>query len=126
RINAADNHRYTYYLKENELAANVSASYKLGADKGKLTLGYNGRMKERSFDVMQLNFNILDGQQGTTKIDPSNLDQYLGASGYGSFYNIVGLAGNAFQNYNGDQDIHAAYANVDYKLTERLTGVLGM
>src|SRR5690606_15114580 len=46
RINAADNHRYTYYLKENELAANIAASYKIGDDKGKLTVGYNGRMKE--------------------------------------------------------------------------------
>lgn len=126
RINSADNHRYTYYLKENELAANVAASYKLADDRGKLTVGYNGRMKERSFDVMQLNFNILDGQQSTTKIDPSNLNQYLGAAGYGSFYEIVGLAGNAFQNYNGDQDIHAGFATMDYKLTDRLTGVLGI
>lgn len=126
RINAADNHRYTYYLKENELAANIAASYKIGDDKGKLTVGYNGRMKERSFDVMQLNFNILDGQQNTTTIDPANLNQYLGAAGYGTFYNIVGLAGNAFQTYTGDQDIHAGFASLDYRLTDRLTGVLGM
>src|SRR5690606_5071950 len=126
RINAADNHRYTYYLKENELAANIAASYKIGDDKGKLPVGYNGRMKERSFDVMQLNFNILDGQQNTTTIDPANLNQYLGAAGYGTFYNIVGLAGNAFQTYTGDQDIHAGFASLDYRLTDRLTGVLGM
>lgn len=126
RVNAADNHRYTYYLKENELAANIAASYKLGDDKGKLTVGYNGRRKERSFDVMQLNFNILGGQQSTTTIDPSNLNQYLGAAGYGSFYEIIAPAGNAFQNYNGDQDIHAGFATMDYKLTDRLTGVLGV
>ncbi|SFT11766.1 TonB-dependent receptor [Sphingobacterium wenxiniae] len=126
RINAADNHRYTYYLKENEIAANVSGSYKLDGDKGKVTFGYNGKMKERSFDVMQLNFNIKNGQQETTKISPSNLDEYLGASGYGNFYDLIGFAGNAFQYYNGDQDIHAAFANIEYKLTDRLTGVLGL
>ncbi|ERJ60499.1 TonB-dependent receptor [Sphingobacterium paucimobilis] len=126
RVNAGDNHRYSHFLKENELAANIATSYKLGDNRGKLTVGYSGKKKELSFNVMQLNFNILDGQQNTTKIDPSNLDQYLGASGYGSFYNLIGLAGNAFQYYNGDQDIHAGFATMDYKLTDRLTGVLGV
>src|SRR5690606_41434735 len=100
------------------------ASYKLGDDnKGKITLGYNARMKKRSFDVMQLNFNILtDARQ--TVIDPNNMDQYLGAAGYGTFYQLKGFAGNAFQYYNGDQTIHSAFASVDYALTDRLTAVL--
>lgn len=127
RVNAADNHRYTYLLNENELAGNIAASYKFGdEDKGKLTVGYSGRSKERSFDVMQLNFDIQDGLQNTTKIDPNHIDQYLGASGFGTFYKLTGMAGNAFQYYNGDQDIHAAFANVDYNLTDNLTAVLGL
>lgn len=125
RVNEADNHRYNYFLKENEYAANIAASYKLGDDdKGKITLGYNARMKKRSFDVMQLNFNILtDARQ--TVIDPNNIDQYLGAAGYGTFYQLKGFAGNAFQYYNGDQNIHSAFASVDYALTDRLTAVFG-
>lgn len=127
RVNAADNHRYTYMLNENEFAGNIAASYQFGdEDKGKLKVGYSGRMKQRSFDVMQLNFDIQNGLQNTTVIDPNNIDQYLGASGYGSFYKLVGMAGNAFQYYNGDQDIHAGFANVDYNLTDKLTAVLGL
>lgn len=127
RINSADNHRYSYFLKENEFAANISAAYKFGEDdKGKLTVGYSGKMKERTFDVMQLNFNIKNGLQESTLIDPLHLDEYLGASGFGSFYDLVGMAGNAFQYYNGDQDIHAGFATVDYKFNDKLSAVLGL
>lgn len=125
RVNEADNHRYNYFLKENEFVANVSAKYKLGDyNKGNITVGYTGRMKRRSFDVMQLNFNI-SADYRQTVIDPDNIDQYLGAAGFGTFYELKGFAGNAFQYYNGDQTIHAGFASLDYKLTEKLTAVVG-
>lgn len=127
RINAADNHRYTYYLKEDELAANLSASYKFGStNPAVLRVGYSGRIKQRTFDVMQLNFAIKNGLHETTSIDPTNIDEYLGASGFGTFYDLVGMAGNAFQFYNGDQDIHAGFATLDYVFSDKLTAVLGM
>lgn len=59
RNNAADNHRYTYLLTENEIAGNIAATYKIGDnDRGKLTVGIDGRRKERAFKAIQLNFDI--------------------------------------------------------------------
>lgn len=127
RVNAPDNHRYTYMLKENELAARLMGSYKIGDDnKGKISVGYNGRFKKRTFDVMQLNFDIDSYQRDNTIIDISNLDEYLGASGFGDFYQLRGFAGNAFQYYNGDQDIHAGFVSLDYLLSPKLALVAGV
>lgn len=126
RVNAPDNHRYSYFLKEDEFAGNISARYKLGEEgRGSVTVGYSGKKKKRSFDVMQLNFDIDSEVRDNTIVDPANLDMYLGEAGFGSFYQLRGFAGNAFQYYNGDQDNHAGFANLDYQLTDKLTAVLG-
>lgn len=123
RVNEADNHRYFYFLKENEYAGNIFVNYKF-LDRGKVNIGYSAKLKKRSLDVMQLNFNILpDNRQ--TLIDPNHMDQYLGVDGFGTFYELKGFAGNAFQYYNGDQTIHAAFASLDYALTDKLSAVLG-
>src|SRR5690606_39713117 len=49
-----DYRRYFQNLTENEMAANLALSYKLGtgeigSEKGKVTVGYNGRVKKRDF-----------------------------------------------------------------------------
>jgi hypothetical protein len=51
-ISAPDNHRYFQSLEENELAGNAILDYKIGKTgegeyKGKISFGYNGRMKKR-------------------------------------------------------------------------------
>lgn len=126
RVNAPDNHRYSSFLKEDEFVGNISARYKLGEEeRGSLTVGYSGKKKKRSFDVMQLNFDIDSELRDNTVIDPNNLDAYLGSAGFGSFYQLRGFAGNAFQYYNGDQDNHAGYVSLDYAVTDKLTAVLG-
>src|SRR5690606_18081079 len=84
------------------------------------------RFKKRTFDVMQLNFDIDSYQRDNTIIDISNLDEYLGASGFGDFYQLRGFAGNAFQYYNGDQDIHAGFVSLDYLLSPKLALVAGV
>lgn len=125
RVNEADNHRYTYFLKEKEYAGNLSLTYQLGSEgKGNIRAGYHGTIKDRSFDVMQLNFNILPDYRQTI-IDPDQIDQHLGAAGFGTFYQLKGFAGNSFQYYNGNQQIHALYARADYNLTSKLTAVVG-
>src|SRR5690606_30496743 len=73
----------------------------------------------------QLNFDIDSELRDNTVIDPNNLDVYLGSAGFGSFYQLRGFAGNAFQYYNGDQDNHAGYVSLDYAVTDKLTAVLG-
>jgi hypothetical protein len=56
-----DNHRYYQNLTEDEIAANLALNYALGDKengeaKGKITLGYNGRFKNRDFEAIQFNF----------------------------------------------------------------------
>src|SRR5690606_8553299 len=68
-----DNHRYYQNLTEDEVAANLALSYKLGSEddsKGKITLGYNGRFKKRDFEAIQFNFRIT-GSQLDVAFDPN-------------------------------------------------------
>lgn len=126
RVNQADNHRYSHYLKEYEIAANAKVEYKLGDDnRGKISLGYSGRKKKRTFDMIQINFDIYSEFRDGTAIDPNDIDRYLGAAGYKTIYELQAFAGDGFQYYNGDQDIHAGFASLDYKLTDKFTAVVG-
>ncbi len=126
-----DNHRYYQNLIEDELAANVSVSYKLNQDedglsKGKITLGYNGRIKNRDFEAIQFNFRITGSQLGTV-VNPNNLDQFLNQQNYSNgFFNIESFSGLVPQTYEGEQIIHAGLASVEYKLTDRLSSIFGL
>ncbi|QBQ40264.1 TonB-dependent receptor [Sphingobacterium psychroaquaticum] len=126
RNNAADNHRYTYLLTENEIAGNIAATYKIGDnDRGKLTVGIDGRRKERAFKAIQLNFDIRPDYRNVA-VDPKNLDLFLNQQNFGVYYDLESFSGNGYQTYNGEQDIYSGYASLDYKLTEKLNAVLGM
>ncbi|HNQ28238.1 MAG TPA: TonB-dependent receptor, partial [Aquaticitalea sp.] len=126
-----DNHRYYQNLIEDELAANVAVSYKLGRDedglsKGKLTLGYNGRMKNRDFEAIQFNFRII-GSQLNTVVNPDNLDQFLNQQNYNNgLFSIESFSGMTPQTYEGEQIIHAGFGSVEYKLTDRLSSIFGL
>ncbi|WP_432672912.1 TonB-dependent receptor domain-containing protein [Flavobacterium sp. SM2513] len=128
-----DNHRYYQSLSEDEFAVNVSGAYKFMKDasdsfKGKLTLGYNGRFKKRDFEATQFNFNIANNQS-TTVVDPYNLDAFFnGANFNNGFFTIETFSGNNIkpQTYNGEQNIHAAFGLVEYKLSPKLTTVIGL
>jgi len=125
RNNSADNHRYTHHLTEDEIAGNIAASYKLGtSDRGKLTVGFDGRKKKRALKAIQLNFDIRPDYR-TVPVDPKNLDAILNQANYGIAYDLESFSGNGYQTYNGDQDIYSGYASLDYKLTDRLTSVVG-
>ena len=72
-----DNHRYYQNLTEDEIAANLAVNYALGDkendnSKGKITLGYNGRFKNRDFEAIQFNFRFYDVLLGTV-VNPNNL-----------------------------------------------------
>ncbi|WP_205600365.1 MULTISPECIES: TonB-dependent receptor [Sphingobacterium] len=122
-----DNNRYFDNLKENELAANVGATYKLDDEgRGKLSVGYNGRFKRRDFEAIQFNFTIATDQRGLA-VDPNNLDAFFNKTNFNNNYFTIGaFAGEMPQTYSGKQDIHAAYASLDYKITDRLTSVIGI
>lgn len=128
--NAVDNHRYYQFLNENEIVGNVSVDYKFKKDeednfKGKLTVGYNGRMKKRDFEATQFNL----GLRVERVIDHQNVDAFFNQENFqNGFFEISTFGGNSLdpQFYDGEQNIHAAFANVEYKFNPRLTAVLGL
>jgi len=120
-----NNHRFFHDLKENEIAANVALSYnfKKAADdtyKGKLTVGYSGKFKKVDYDMQQFSFFPDRTTISFPKSDIHHVDNYLDPAHWGSSY-----SNRIHQTYNGNLDINAAFATVQYALTERLSVILG-
>ena len=130
---ATDNHRYYQSLVEDEFAVNVSGDYKFKKDadeefKGKLTLGYNGRFKQRDFEATQFNFSIAN-EQTNTVVDPYNLNAFFNVENFNNgFFTIETFSGSNIkpQTYNGEQNIHAVFGNVEYKFSPKFTAVVGV
>ena len=127
---ATDNHRYFQNLTENEFSGNLSASYKFskedtGSFKGKLTVGYNGRHKKRDFDAIQYNYRINSNMQEANIYD---YDAFFNATNFtNGLFDVRTYNGrNTPQYYKGDQSIHAGYANVSYKFSDKLDAVFGV
>lgn len=136
-ISAPDNHRYFQKLKETEAAANMAFDYKFnktgeGEYKGKVTLGYNGRMKKRDFEATQFNFKT-SASASTTIVFPNNLDLFYNQSNLSNgIFQISTFRGNEQvsnaldpQTYNGEQFINGGFLNTEYNFG-KLTGVLGL
>jgi TonB-dependent receptor len=129
--NQTDNHRYFQNLTEDELAANLSVTRKIGGtmdngeSKGKITAGYQGRFKKRDFEAIQFNYNNT-GTGRLVPVDPNNLDAYFNAANYNNYFTIAAYAFMTPQSYTGDQKIHAGYVNADYRLTPKLIASLGL
>lgn len=133
---ASDNHRYYQDLTEDEIAANVFASYKFDEDsedtyKGKFTVGYSGRFKNVDFEATQYNFRINRDLNDTDPIliDLNNIDGYFNQDNM----DANRFAINTFrggpgvpnvldpQTYNGTQTINAGVGAVEYKFTPKFT-----
>lgn len=131
QVNTTDNHHYFQKLTEDELAARASVTRKFGKDangesRGNLTVGYNGRFKKRDFEAIQFNFR-LTGESMTVPVNPNNLDAFFNASNYAAGAFTIGAYANMVpQTYSGEQNIHAGFANADYKLTDKLTTSVGL
>lgn len=127
-----DNHRYYQNLVEDEISANVVLSKKIGMDengdaKGKISVGYNGRFKERNFEAIQFNFDIAAGQRQSTVVAPNNLDSFLNQENYqNGLFTISSFAAGRYQTYNGEQNIHAGLLNFEYKLSDKLSSIIGV
>ncbi|CAM3255681.1 TonB-dependent receptor domain-containing protein [Empedobacter stercoris] len=124
-----DNHRYFHNLIEKSYAANVGLSYRLnksanGLARGFVKVGYNGRFVNRDFEARQFNFRLNNSQV----VDPNNLDAFFNETNYNNgYFSTTTYSGTlAPQVYNGDQTIHAGYANLEYNLTDKLSAVLGL
>lgn len=127
-----DNHRYYQNLTEKEGAANVVLSREIGegdngSPKGKIALGYNGRFKEREFQAIQYNFNILASERLTTVLNPNRLDDFFNTQNYNNgLFTISAFAGDTFQVYNGEQNIHAGFATLEYRFSDKLSSIIGL
>ncbi|MCR5860907.1 TonB-dependent receptor [Flavobacterium sp. J372] len=131
------NNRYFQYIDEKEIAAKAIFSYKvLKAEdemyKGKLTFGYNGRIKSRDFEATQFNFRI--ASDNNFSVDENNIDTFLNASNLGitqnqpnTFYILTGrLQSLRPFTYNADMNVHAATAGFEHSLNDKLTYTLGL
>lgn len=134
----SDNHRYFQSLEETEYAGNISLRYALGVNgdtdnRGELTIGYSGKAKERAFEATQFNFRILPAAQNVV-VDPYNLDAFLNQENFqNGMFDIATFRGNQHvpnaldpQTYGGEQVVHGLYGNLEYTLSEKLTGLVGV
>ena len=132
--NPGANHRYFDKLIENDYVGDIHADYQLG-ENIKLSVGYNGRFKKSDFKATQFNL----------RVNAVSGNYYLDAQDYGSFFNsnnynaglfdIVTFRGDIKWNpetallpqfYNSEVMNNAGFANIDYKINEKLTGQLGV
>jgi len=137
-ISAPDNNRYFQDLDEKELTALASLDYKFAGDgsgeyAGKVTVGYSGRFKNRRLEATQFNFDT-NAAFLSQQVDPNNLDQFYNAANLAAgWFQISTFRGDVSapnplvpQYYEGDMTIHAGFASAEYKVNEKLTGVIGI
>ncbi len=120
------NHRFFQDLKEKEFSANVAVSYNFSKQtddssyKGKATFGYSGKLKKVDYNTQQFSFFPDRITTSFSKEELNNTDRYLNAANFGS-----ASSNKIQQSYNGNLDINAAFVNVQYALTDKLSTILG-
>nr|WP_320117704.1 TonB-dependent receptor [uncultured Marinifilum sp.] len=127
----ANNNRYFHDLQENEIAANINWDYTFGegfedADyRGKLTVGYNGKYKDRSFESTQFNHKINNNQL----TDINNIDSYFNNENLqNGLFDLKVLSSNfiILSTYDGEQIINAGFANLEYNFSSRFLALIGI
>lgn len=122
-----NNHRYFQSLEEKEFSANLSTSYsfnKKGDDfKGKVTLGYSGKMKNVDFNSQQYSFFPVNNKTLFPIEGINNTDLYLGDANFNP--NSGDNASKLSQFYSGRLNIHAAYGNLLYNFNDKLSIIAG-
>lgn len=131
--NPGANHRYYDRLEEKDYVGDLFAEYQFN-EKGKVTLGYSGRFRDDVFKSYQYNFRVKN--PGTTFVDPNNYDLTFNYNNYladvfdvATFYGDISIFGaDALQPefFTSEVFNNAGYLNVEYKLTEKFTGQLGV
>ena len=130
------NNRYFQYIDEKEIAGKALFAYKLFKDsedeyKGKLTFGYNGRVKSRDFEAKQLNMRITGNNIPVTEDtidDFLNADNLSSSSGVPNTYYITTgrLTSLAPFTYNGDLTVHAGLASFEHTTSDKFTYSIGV
>ena len=145
-LNSSDNHRFYQNLEEEEVAANMAVTYKFKEDTeegtfgGKLTLGYSGKFKTVDFEAIQFNFNITQRNPDNSIVDQPIVDDIYNVDAYFNQENLnAGLFSIATfrgglgtpnvldpQTYDGTQDIHAGFLNLEYAFNPKFTITAGV
>lgn len=122
-----NNHRYFQSLKEKEFSTNLSTTYSFNKNedgyKGKVTLGYSGKMKNVDFNSQQYSFFPVNNKTLFQIDGINNTDFYLGSTNFNP--NSGDNASKLSQFYNGHLNIHAVYANLLYSFNDKLSIIVG-
>lgn len=122
-----NNHRYFQSLEEKEFSTNLSTSYSFNKNldtyKGKVTLGYSGKMKNVDFNSQQYSFFPVNNKILFPLDGINNTDFYLGEANFDP--NSGDTASKLPQSYNGHLNIHAVYANLLYSFNDKLSIIAG-
>ncbi len=131
---AFDNQRYFQSIEDDELNSYLNLNYKF-SEAVNVTVGYNGRRKERRFNNWRYGYEILD-KNANPVVDPLNLDDFFFVSNFNvpegsGLWNlrvarqplgldeILGLTNvpQPYENtYRGNLDIHAGLATADIQV----------
>ena len=120
-----DNHRFFQTLDEKEFSANATISYNFNKNndnqyKGKATFGYSGRLKNVDYNTQQYSFFPYRNNYSFPIEGLNNVDFYLDQANYNN-----APSNRIKQSYNGNLDIHAGFASIQYSFTEKLSVILG-
>ncbi|WP_194766999.1 TonB-dependent receptor [Tamlana sp. I1] len=131
-----DNSRFYGNLFEDDIAGNLEAIKYFGdrsENKGKVTLGYNGRLTNRKFDGIYYDHNFANPTG--TFVDVNNLDATFNQDNLDN--GIFGVETSRGRNndddetfrpqlYDADKTTHAAFADLVYKFSDKFTTNIGI
>ena len=128
------NNRFYSDLEEDEVAGTASVDYKLGdaeeTSKSKITIGYNFRDTQRTFNFVQYSFqfkqqyqvdlNNVDALFNQERLDAGDFEIYTNR---GRYSNDPALEQARLRPgyYTGDKTIHAGFADAVYDFSEDFT-----
>ena len=134
---AGANYRYFHTFDDNEVAGNITLHKLFGQDekdesvyKAKLSLGYSGKYKQRTFNNYQFNHGVYD----PTYVNVDNLDNFYNQENYINNEFRVTLAqprdasGTSIdgEGYTGLISVNSGFALFEYNLSKRFLVLLGM
>ena len=132
--NPGANNRYFDKLVEDDVVGDLHADYQF-SENLKLTLGYNGRYKQSDFKATQFNLRV-NASPKTYYLNPADYGSFFNSNNYNAgLFDIVTFRGDIKwnpetaltpQSYYSDGINNAGFANVEYKLSEKFTGQLGV
>ncbi|WP_130733394.1 TonB-dependent receptor [Flavobacterium sp. J27] len=138
-LNQSDSHRYYQDLTDDEIAGNLSFSYKFNKKeddfKGKVIVGGSARSKEISFEATQFNFKIFPQTPGSEyPVDLNFIDNAFNQNNLNAgLFEIRTFRGNSSdsnaldpQTYGGTQDIVAGFGAVEYQFSPKLFVIAGV